>query len=88
MQDYINLIKNSQKLVGLKQVIAGIINDTVRCVLVSCDSDDFIMRAIADVVSTRDIPISVVCNKRKLGKLCGIDVACAVVGILKDSHSS
>ena len=84
MQDYTILIKNSSKLVGLKQVLVGIANDTVRCVLVSCDSDDFVMRTITDAVSTKDIPVQTVCAKHKLGKLCKIDVACAVVGILKE----
>lgn len=83
MQDYVYLVKNSPKLVGLKQVLAGIINDTVRCVLVSCDSDDFIMKAITDAVSNKDIQIKVVCKKKQLGMMCGIDVGCAVVGILK-----
>ncbi len=83
MQDYTILIKNSSRLVGLKQVLAGVTNDAVRCVLVSCDSDDFVMRAISDAVSTKDILVQTVCGKHKLGKLCGIDVACAVVGILK-----
>lgn len=83
MQDYVYLVKTSPKVVGLKQVLAGIINDTVRCVLVSCDSDSFIMKAITDAVSTKDIPIQIVCSKKELGRLCKIDVACAVVGILK-----
>ena len=83
MQDYTILIKNPCKLVGLKQVMEGIANDTVRCVLVSCDSDDFVMRAIVDAVSTKDVIVQTVCGKRKLGRMCGIDVACAVVGILK-----
>lgn len=86
MTKYIDLVKNSPKLVGLKQVLAGIIDGTVRCVLVSYDSDEFVKKAISEAVVGKDIRQVALYSKRQLGKMCGIDVPASVVGITEDSR--
>lgn len=86
MQKYIDLVKNSTKLVGLKQVLSGIIDGTVRCVLVSYDSDDFVKKAINEAVADRSIELITSFSKKELGKMCKIDVPASVVGITEDSH--
>lgn len=79
-----NLIEdNPKRVVGLKQVLKGIIDDTVWCVIVSSDSDEFIKSRIAESIEKKTILIEQFDNKEMLGKLVGIDVAASVVGLIK-----
>lgn len=86
MEDIINIVKSTPKLVGFKQVTAGIIQGTIRCVLVSDDCDEFIKNAIAGYAA--DYGVELICkySMKQLGKMCGIDVKASVVGLLKESN--
>lgn len=77
---------NPLRLVGLKQVSKGIIDDKLWCVILSSDSDDFIKQQIADSAKPKSgLTIEYIDSKEDLGKLVGIDVPAAVVGLVKKS---
>lgn len=83
MQNIRETVKNSPKLVGLKQVMAGIIDGTVRCVLVSYDCNGFIKAAIEETANDKNIELVFSFSMKELGKMCGIDVGASVVGLLR-----
>ena len=83
-EDYKSLMDNSPKrFVGLKQVLRGITDGTVWCVIVSSDCEEFIERTLSDAISTRDVHAVKGPTMAELGKAAGIDVGAAVIGIVK-----
>ena len=76
------IASNPQRLVGLKQVLRGIAEGNVWCVIVSADSDDFVKRKVLEAVGNSKICVKYFDNKSKLGSMVGIDVAAAVVGLV------
>lgn len=82
-----NLINNNSSLVGLKQVTKGIIEEKVWCVILSTDCDDFIKAQIETAMRGKsELLIEYTDSKEELGKLAGIDVPAAVVGLVKESQ--
>ena len=78
------MLTGSSKVVGSKQVLKGISNSTVRCVIVALDADVEIKTKIAQSANVRNIDVMYVSSKKRLGEMAGIDVAAAVVGIIED----
>lgn len=77
------IASNPDRLVGLKQVLRGISEGNVWCVIVSLDSDDFVKRQVLEAVGNSKICVKYFDNKSKLGSMVGIDVAAAVVGLVR-----
>lgn len=77
------IASNPDRLVGLKQVLRGISEGNVWCVIVSLDSDDFVKQRVLEAVGNAKISVKYFDNKSKLGSLVGIDVAAAVVGLVR-----
>ena len=82
--DYKNLIDNSpNKLVGLKQVLRGITDGTVWCVIVSSDCEEFIKERLRLQAVGREIEFRKGPDMSELGRIAKIDVGAAVVGIMR-----
>lgn len=82
--DIKNLLSNfPKKVVGLKQVLRGVIDDTLWCVIVSSDCDDFIKKAVAEQIGAKKIEVRKGPTKQELGSMVGIKVCAAVVGLVK-----
>lgn len=79
-----NLIQTSNKLVGLRQVIKNLLENTIKCVIVSIDSDDFIYSSVKEKASLQNIPVYREFKSQELGKMCKIDVPCSVLAILSN----
>ena len=75
------IANNPTRLVGLKQVVRGISEGIVWCVIVSLDSDDFVKQRVQAAIGDRRVGVKYFDNKEKLGALVGIDVAASVVGL-------
>ncbi len=76
-----NLIDaNPSRVVGLKQVLRGIEDDAIWCVIMSSDSDGFVQSRLKESIGAKDIRIECIDSKEQLGALVGIDVPAAVVG--------
>jgi len=81
-EDYRSLMDNSpKKFVGLKQVLRGVTDGTIWCVIVSSDCEEFIRRALAEAVADRDVLLKSGPTMAELGKAAAIDVGAAVVGL-------
>ena len=79
----INMLNSSSKVVGSKQVLKGISDGTIRCVIVATDADADLRKRIVSSAKLAKVEIIRVPSKRHLGELAGIDVAAAVVGLIK-----
>ena len=82
--DYNSLIDNSPKrFVGLKQVLRGITDGTVWCVIVSSDCEEFIKAKLREEARGKGVEIKKGPEMNVLGKKVGIDVGAAVVGLVR-----
>lgn len=68
-------------IVGLKQVLRGIEEGTVRCVVVASDADAFIVERITEKAKVADVEISWCPTKEELGKLCRVAVPTATAAV-------
>lgn len=80
-KDLINIINNSSKLIGTRQVLKAIINGTVDKVIIATNVDEVLSNKVKGECSNHNIPMIREFTMSELGKLCGIDVGCAVVGL-------
>ena len=82
--DYKKLIDNSpKKLVGLKQVLRGITDGTVWCVIVSSDCEGFIVDRLHGEAHGKDVTFKKGPDMAELGRTMRIDVGAAVVGLVR-----
>ena len=82
--DYNSLIDNSSKrFVGLKQVLRGITDGTVWCVIVSSDCEDFIKARLRDEARGKEVEFRKGPEMTVLGRMVGIEVGAAVVGLVR-----
>ncbi len=80
----IEKLNNSSKVVGSKQVLKGMSDGTVRCVIVAADADADLRRKIVACAAANKVKVEKLSSKRALGELAGIEVAAAVVGLTED----
>lgn len=74
-------ISESEKVVGTKQVLKSIEGKTVKCVIVADNADGFIRNSVTALCRENGIEIISVPSKKELGRISGIDVSAAVVGL-------
>lgn len=79
-------LQSSSKVVGSKQVLKGISDGTVRCVIVAADADFRLKRKIADCAAEYNVRLITVPSKKRLGEQAGIEVATATVGLCESVH--
>lgn len=80
-EDLLLTIQTSDKFVGTKQVLKGVSEGTIKCVVVAEDADGFIVSQVSDAARAAKVRLEMFPSKELLGKACGIDVAAAVVGL-------
>lgn len=82
--EYESLIDNSSKrFVGLKQVLRGITDGTVWCVIVSSDCEEFIKTKLRNEARGKSVEFKKGPEMTALGRKVGIDVGAAVVGLVR-----
>lgn len=74
-------ISESEKVVGTKQVLKSIEGKTVKCVIVADNADGFIKNSVTALCRESGIEIISVPSKKELGRISGIDVPAAFVGL-------
>ena len=77
------MLNTSSKVVGSKQVLKGISDSTVRCVIVASDADAQIKKRIVAQAKANGVEIVYVASKKRLGESVGVEVSAAAVGIVK-----
>lgn len=80
-QNYINHLSKENIVIGLRQVKKHINSDSLGCVKIAKDIDREIETEIVLLCQQRNIQYEFYPSKEKMGKMLGIDVACAVFGI-------
>lgn len=82
--DYNSLLDNSPKrFVGLKQVLRGITDGTIWCVIVSSDCEEFIKARLREEARDKDVRLVQGPLMADLGRKVNIDVGAAVVGLVR-----
>ena len=82
--DYNSLLDNSPKrFVGLKQVLRGITDGTVWCVIVSSDCEESIKARLRDEARERKVELVKGPSMADLGRKMQIDVRASVVGLVR-----
>lgn len=76
-------LKNSKKVVGVKQSTKAVENGTAKRVYIAKDADPRIVSNIIELCNKNSIEIVYEENMKQLGKNCGIEVGAAVACILK-----
>ncbi len=79
----LKLLNRSSIVVGSKQVLRGISDGTVRCVIVAADADADVRVRIVEAAEKRNVAVEKAHSKRWLGEAAGVEVSAAAVGILK-----
>ena len=77
------MLNTSSKVVGSKQVLKGISDSTVRCVIVASDADAQIKKRIVAQAKANGVEIVYVASKKRLGESAGVEVSATAVGIVE-----
>ena len=80
------MLKDHKKLVGCRQVLRGLSEDTVRCVIVSEDADGRIKSNLIKAATEKNVKVLYAPSMDWLGRNAGIDVGAATVGFLKSKE--
>ncbi len=76
-------LKNSPRVVGVKQLRKAIGRDEIRRVFLAEDADPAITEPVEALASERAIPVTRVPTMKELGLACGIAVGASTAGLLK-----
>lgn len=79
----LNELKNSKKVVGLKQVKRAFENDMVLKVFLAKDVSPDVYDKIVDMCEAGNVEIEYADTMKQLGNICNIDVSATVAAILK-----
>ena len=79
--EIMKLLASSSKVVGTKQVLRGISEGTIGCVIVAEDADCALKSRVVGAAECAGIAIACAPSMAWLGKAAGIEVGAAAVGI-------
>jgi len=79
----LEMLKTSNKLVGIKQCLKALENGNVSHVFIAEDADERLLKGIKETCNAKSIELISVESKKVLGKACGIEVGSAVACVLK-----
>lgn len=80
----LELKASQRKIVGLKQTVKAIKNETAKKIYLAEDADDFIKQSVIDACRHKNIQIIYINNMKELGYACGIDIGASTAAIIKD----
>ncbi len=78
MDNFLEQVPLSRRVVGYRQVVRGINGNQIRCVLIARDADSNIGNQIVSLCEKKKVPYRFVTDKATMGKMLDLDVACAV----------
>jgi Ribosomal protein HS6-type (S12/L30/L7a) len=79
----LELLKTTKKVVGIKQCLKALENDSVSHIFIADDADERMLRNIKETCKLKSIEPVRVESMKALGKACGIEVGSAVACVLK-----
>ena len=75
------MLESSSKVVGTKQVLRGLSEGTVGCVIVAEDAERALKERVVGAAESAGVPVKYAPSMAWLGAACGIEVGAAAVGI-------
>jgi len=78
----VNLIKKSDKVIGLKQTLRCLEESKLNCIFIAQDADEQFKEKIIKT-NKENVKTEVLFSKAELANICKVDVPCGVIGILK-----
>jgi len=78
-------LKNSQKVIGSKQVKKAIAKNIVQKVYIADDAEPHVTEPIKKLCNQNQLEVVVVDKMENLGNACGIDVGSATVALINDN---
>lgn len=78
-----DLVKASNRIVGMKQTIKAIEAQAAAKVFLARDVDEYIQRRIKEKCEKYNVPIEYVDSMEELGEACDIEVGAATAAIMK-----
>lgn len=72
-----------KKVVGVKQTIKAIKNNSVKTVYIAKDADNGLKDSVNVLVEDNSLEVVYVDTMKELGRLCGINVGAATAALLK-----
>ncbi|HAP93087.1 MAG TPA: 50S ribosomal protein L7Ae-like protein [Desulfotomaculum sp.] len=72
-----------KKIVGSKQTLKAVQRGQAKVVYIARDAEKRVTEAIVQICSSQDIPVVEVETMRTLGRICGIEVACAAAAVIE-----
>ena len=85
-QTILSMLKDLEKHVGCRQVLRGLSEGTIRCVVVAEDADNGIKDVLTKASMLKGVQVLKAPSMEWLGRNAGIDVGAATVGFLKESE--
>lgn len=73
-----------KKVVGLKQTMKAINDNSVKLVYLANDAEEKIIKPVVNLLKDTNIEVLKVDSKKELGAMCGIDVGAAIACVLKE----
>ena len=83
----LNELKNSPKVVGIKQLRKALNRGAVKRVLLARDADPALTEPLEALAEGTEVPVEWVCSMKELGQACGIAVGAAAAGILAQQRT-
>ena len=78
-------LKSSQKrIVGLKQTLKAIANNSLLRVYLAKDADNYIIQSVLSACSGKNLEIVYIDTMKELGEACGIEIGASTAGITID----
>ncbi|AND86134.1 50S ribosomal protein L7ae-like protein [Clostridium tyrobutyricum] len=72
-----------KKVIGIKQTIKAIKNDSAKIVYIAKDADSSLVHSVEVLIKDNSLEVVYIDTMKELGKLCGIDVGAATAALLK-----
>ena len=75
------MLNRSSKVVGSKQVLKGMSEGSVRCVIIASDADTELKKKLVEEAFRLRLNVMYAPSMARLGEAAGLEVAAAAVGI-------
>ena len=78
-------LRDSQRVIGIKQVMKTVAKAKAECVFIAEDADERVVAPLLELCQTTGIKVVKAVSMIELGKACSIEVGAAAAAILKQA---
>jgi large subunit ribosomal protein L7A len=78
----LEVLKGSNKAIGIKQTLKAVENKTAKMVFIARDADEKVTGPLKELCMSNSIEIVYADTMKQLGKACGIEVGASAVCVL------